>query len=334
MISLALLPRLSRSGRPPKVAMAARRLGAAVAAGSTAVACAYLGMPSERRGPPYKSLTPGQLLHSTLLAKSRVESDCVRLQFELPSPEHTLGLPVPGHVMVIDAANNYRPYSPITIDSTTAGSFELLVKEYPHGEFSSKLSRMEPGDQASFVGPVASRYEYRNGSTRHLGLVAAGTGITPMWQIIQAVLTNPEDCTRVSLVYASSSAEGILLKDELDRAAASHPERLSITYLASQPATRGTRLPADVQRGRVCADVLAARLPPPPRADEPDSEETRAACQLLVCGPEAMLRELCGPRARDGGVTPQGAGGAQAELPAIGGLLGSLGYRANQVTWL
>lgn len=177
-----------------------RRLGVAAAAGSAAVGAAWLCKPADPMlvtsdGVP-RALQPGQPLLSALQSKSWVSKDTVRLRFELPSASHALGLPVPGHVMVVDAATNYRPYSPVTIDSEAKGFFDLLVRKYPRGEFSSQLARLEPGDQATFFGPVASRYEYERDATPQLGLVAAGTGITPMWQVDQAALQNAHVASR------------------------------------------------------------------------------------------------------------------------------------------
>ena len=323
----------------------ARRLGVAVAAGSAAAGCARLYKPDTSiqhtsTGPP-QALVAGQPLLSTLHSKSWVSSDTVRLRFELPTPAHALGLPVPGHVMVVDAATNYRPYSPISIDRNAKGFFELLVRKYPQGQFSSQLARMEPGDQATFFGPVASRFEYRRSATSQIGLVAAGTGITPIWQVIQAALADPTDTTRLSLVYASKSPSSILLKGELDRAAAEHPDRLRICFLVSQPdpaLSGGARmvdweaLPAGVQLGRIDEHVLRAHLPAAP--DSSRTERLEDACHVLVCGPDSMIRDLCGPRARDGGVQPGPGGAAQARHPAIGGVLRNLGYRSSQVTWL
>jgi cytochrome-b5 reductase len=46
-------------------------------------------------------------------------------------------------------------------------------------------------------------------------MIAGGTGITPCYQIIKAVLNNPNDKTKVNLVYSNTTQEDILLKDEL-----------------------------------------------------------------------------------------------------------------------
>lgn len=342
--------------------MLARRMAAAAAATSTAAGCAWLCTPpAEPAGPP-RALIPGQPLLSQLVSKQWASDDAVRLRFALPSSEHKLGLPVPGHLVVVDAATNYRPYSPTTIDATSTGFFELLVRVYPRGEFSRKLAALEPGDEASFFGPMESRYEYRRGTTPHLGLLAAGTGITPLWQIIQRVLSDADDTTCLSLVYSSRSAEGILLKDELDAAAAAHPTRLRVCYLVTPPAdgapgahsaqdamgardaqstqsvlsgTSARSLPSGVRYGRLTdAALLADHLPPPPDSSAMSRERAEDACQLIVSGPDALLLQLCGPRARDGGMRAGPEGTAKARHPAIGGVLRALGYRSNQVTWL
>ena len=37
----------------------------------------------------------------------------------------------------------------------------------------------------------------------NVGLIAGGTGITPMLQIIKAIIKDPEDDTKVSLLFAN-----------------------------------------------------------------------------------------------------------------------------------
>jgi cytochrome-b5 reductase len=279
-------------------------------------------------------------LNCPLLSKRWVSADTCVLKFALPTPTFTLGLPVPGHIMVVDAATNYRPYSPISLE--TPGSFELLVRRIPRGSFSTQLARLEPGDQATFLGPVESRYRYTRGAAPELGLIAAGTGITPMWQIIQSVLSNPEDRTKISLVYASKSEDSILLKEEIDRAASEHPDRFRACYVVGSSSGGGggsrgrnaAQLAGNVRHGRIDEELLLAELPPPP--DTTRAERMQDACQVVVCGPESMLVELCGRRARDGGTNygPGEEAVAQARHPAIGGVLRRLGYRSNQVAWL
>jgi len=49
-----------------------------------------------------------------------------------------------------------------------------------------------------------------------IGMIAGGTGITPMLQVLHEVLDNPADTTQVSLVFANVTEEDIMLRKELD----------------------------------------------------------------------------------------------------------------------
>ena len=57
-------------------------------------------------------------------------------------------------------------------------------------------------------------------------MIAGGTGITPMLQIIRAILKNPIDMTKINLIYANVNEEDILLKKELSGRTRSQAERL------------------------------------------------------------------------------------------------------------
>ena len=44
-----------------------------------------------------------------------------------------------------------------------------------------------------------------------IGLIAGGTGITPMYQLIKAIFKNPNDKTKVTLVFGNVSLTLIVL---------------------------------------------------------------------------------------------------------------------------
>lgn len=80
------------------------------------------------------------------------------------------------------------------------------------------------------------------------------------------------------------------------------------------------RVTFDACTYRIDSRLLQIHLP------APDAE----GVQLLICGPEGMVRSLCGNQARDGGVQ---ASGSQT-MSQLGGSLKELGYKDEQVTWL
>lgn len=70
---------------------------------------------------------------------------------------------------------------------------------------------------------------------RHIGMIAGGTGITPMLQIIRAMVKNKEDKTRIDLIYANVKEDDILLREELDGIAKNNPERFGVHYFLNEP---------------------------------------------------------------------------------------------------
>lgn len=51
---------------------------------------------------------------------------------------------------------------------------------------------------------------------RHVGMIAGGSGITPMFQIIQAVANDSNEKLKITLVFANKSEMDIILKNPLD----------------------------------------------------------------------------------------------------------------------
>ena len=54
-------------------------------------------------------------------------------------------------------------------------------------------------------------------------MIAGGTGITPIMQLVRAVFRDPEDETCLSLLFANQTGEDILLRNELGEVQKKHP---------------------------------------------------------------------------------------------------------------
>ena len=109
-------------------------------------------------------------------------------------------------------ANVGREYTPTTLDALDRGYFDLVVKRYANGYFSDEVfSRLRPGvDSLGFRGPVTT-LPYARGAADELCLIAGGTGITPMYQIMRTALRDPLDHAR------KPGREQIILHLELER---------------------------------------------------------------------------------------------------------------------
>lgn len=80
---------------------------------------------------------------------------------------------------------------------------------------------------------------YTPGLVKHFGMIAGGTGITPMLQIIRAIVrgrprSGGNDTTAVDLIFANVNKEDILLKEDLD-ALAAEDDKFRVHYVLNNP---------------------------------------------------------------------------------------------------
>lgn len=130
-----------------------------------------------------------------------------------------------------------RSYTPISSDEDQ-GYFDLLIKSYPTGNISKHMAQMKLGQNLKVKGPKGAMV-YTPGLVRHFGMIAGGTGITPMLQIIRAIIrgrprNGGKDTTKVDLIFANVNKEDILLKDDLDKLAA-EDDGFRVYYVLNNP---------------------------------------------------------------------------------------------------
>ncbi|KAJ0491481.1 putative cytochrome-b5 reductase [Helianthus annuus] len=196
---------------------------------------------------------------------------------------------------------NRKSGTPPISDPDSKGYFDLMIKIYPEGKMSQHFDKLNPGDVVEVKGPI-EKIRYTPNMKKHIGMIAGGSGITPMLQVIEAILKNPDDNTKVSLIYANVSPDDILLKKKLDMLAASHPN-LKVFYTVDSPSkywVGGT--------GYISKDMASKGLPAP-------SDDTL----ILVCGPPGMMKHVSGGKAKDW---------TQGE---VSGVLKELGYTEDMV---
>lgn len=238
-------------------------------------------------------LAPQDYKKLPLAAIDQLSPNTVRYTFTLPTPTTILGLPIGQHVSIRgttpDGRAVSRSYTP-TSNNSDPGRLELVIKLYDDGLLTGQyLARLRVGDLVEFRGPKGAM-RYRRGWAPRLGMVAGGTGITPMYQLIRAICEDPADLTEVSLIYANRSEEDILLRDELDRFARLYPRNFRVWYLLDRPAAGWP-----FGSGYVTEELMAERLP---SADE--------GSKVLLCGPPGMVKAAKGSLAQLGFQVPGG----------------------------
>ncbi|KAF8585585.1 ferredoxin reductase-like protein [Ramaria rubella] len=222
-------------------------------------------------------LDPAVWQEFPLVEKTVVSPNTAIYRFGLPRPDDILGLPIGQHISVeaeIDGKKIVRSYTPTSSDDDK-GHFDLLVKSYEKGNVSRYLGLLEVGQKVRIKGPKG-QFNYFPTLSRELGMIAGGTGITPMLQIIRAALKNPLDRTKISLIYANVNPEDILLRKELDELATKHASRFSVFYVLNNPPAQWTG-----GVGFVSEAHIKASLPP-----------TNHDIKVLLCGPPPMMTAM------------------------------------------
>merc|ERR1711939_1153121 len=253
-------------------------VAAAIAAALAAVFVGYKffagGAPSSR-----KILKPDTFQESPLIDIKKTSHNVAISRFGLPKPTDILGLPIGQHMSLAATPKGaekevVRSYTPISSDEDQ-GWFELLIKAYPQGNISAHMATLKIGDTMKVRGPKGAMV-YTPNMCKRIGMIAGGTGITPMLQVIRAINRGrPLDTTKVDLIFANVNPDDILLKEDLDKLAAEGPN-FNVYYVLNNPPEKW-----DGGVGFVTADMIKEKLPPP----GPDMK-------ICICGPPPMVSAL------------------------------------------
>ena len=328
-----------------------------------------------------------------LIQKTRLSPDSCLLRFALPPNKTLGDdLTIPTCITVTLTAETARElkllshpdtdimedvsksYSPISHPSAK-GYFEVVVKSYPYrpgGGVGSYLCGLEvqvseeghsrSNSNSNSIGGILAKLKsprMMHGSPavinrwKHIGLVAGGTGIAPLFQIARIALeegtgtgsgtkTNAGGvaCESVHLLYVNRRREDILMKDEINRLAMEYPGRFFVTYsLTREGDGDGEEQDGDgddatcsdfvYQRGRGSAEMALGALPPPSNV----GADADARTMILVCGKDGFVKSWAGAVGRGPDVSlPDGTSVQGKKIQGeLAGWLAEAGYRASEV---
>ena len=256
----------------------------------------------EMTPPAPKTLVDQETVALKLIEKESLSHDTRRFRFALPSEKHVLGLPVGQHISLkyktADGKLVSRPYTPVSSDDAF-GYVDLVIKVYfknthpkfpDGGKMSQYLDNLAIGETIDVSGPkgklsykglgkIYIKHRPRDESydiryAKHIGMIAGGTGITPMLQIIRKALKDPKDSTAFSLIFANQTEKDILLRDELEELAKEH-SNFKVWYTLDKAEDENWKY----STGFVTKDMIQEHLPPP-------GDNT----QIFMCGPPPMIK--------------------------------------------
>ncbi|KAK4503542.1 hypothetical protein PRZ48_004457 [Zasmidium cellare] len=266
-------------------------------------------VPPSQGGPPDKVFIGGdQGFISLVLDKvDNINHNTKQFRFKFENPDAVSGLPVASAIITKDKGPQdekptIRPYTP-TSDEDERGYMDLVVKKYPNGPMSEHLHAMEPGQRLDMKGPIP-KYPWAANKHDHIALIAGGTGITPMYQLCRQIFKNPEDKTKVTLVFGNVTEEDILLKKEFEELENNFPQRFRAFYVLDKP-PKGWKQGS----GFITKDLLKTVIP------GPNDENVK----VFVCGPPGLCKAISGPKK------------SPADQGELSGYLQELGYSKDQV---
>ncbi|MDZ7607314.1 MAG: ferredoxin--NADP reductase [Cyclobacteriaceae bacterium] len=157
----------------------------------------------------------------------------------------------------------------------------ITVKRVEAGKVSNYLNdHMRPGDVFDVMEPAGHFVPAleENDKKRYI-MFAAGSGVTPVFSILKAVLTKEPGST-VKFVYQNRNEENIIFNSELQKLEKEYADRLSIIHVLSRPETGWIG-----KAGRIDAALATQLINELAGSDATD-------CNYFLCGPAGFMHSV------------------------------------------
>ncbi|CDR39360.1 CYFA0S03e02498g1_1 [Cyberlindnera fabianii] len=228
-----------------------------------------------------------------------VSPDARKFTFAFESPDQKSGLITASCVFfkyVTEKGNNVvRPYTPVS-DTEQTGTIEFVIKKYETGKMGNHLFGLKENDTIAVKGPIV-KWPLKPNEFEKVTLIGGGSGITPLYQLLHQITKDPQEKTKVHLVYGNKTANDILLKKELDEIASKHSDRVQVTYFLDKEDSS-----VKAETGYITKEWLKANIP---GAD--------AKHHVFVCGPPPLYKAVSGEK-----VSPTDQGEVTGALADLG----------------
>ncbi|KAI9593166.1 hypothetical protein BDF19DRAFT_387529 [Syncephalis fuscata] len=260
------------------------------------------------------TLRPDEFCSLPLASVKPLTSDTYLFTFSLAKPATTPLTPIWSVFLKDDTLQTARHYTPVYLPppGTPIDKLQLAVRVYSDGQVSRFIANKNIGDRIEFIGPRLNSYkwQYQPNKYRHVLLMAGGTGVAPMVQLLQYAMIDTTDSTQFTLIFAAKNEQDHLLADTLNELAQQYPNRLRIRYLAE---TLESISPSAWTGGigRITKTEIE-------KASIWQGGDLRASL-AIVCGPPGMMEQVAG-RMR-----------SEVDPGPVGGLLAQLGFETPQV---
>uniref|UniRef100_A0A224YW90 NADH-cytochrome b5 reductase n=1 Tax=Rhipicephalus zambeziensis TaxID=60191 RepID=A0A224YW90_9ACAR len=202
--------------------------------------------PGNRESQQDPAISPDYYKSFVLQHIKKMTECCSKYTFAI-NDFRCLGYGVGQHLIMrasVDGEIVTRQYTPVSLPSAL-GFFEVIIKVYPKGKMSKYVRTLKEGCSVEWRGPLGG-LDYKPNAVmvlrsknicdvmlltckprlltqsvhhtqhKHMLMLAAGTGIAPMVQVLRHITSMDEDYTMVRLLFGMAKYRDIYLKDELD----------------------------------------------------------------------------------------------------------------------
>ncbi len=170
---------------------------------------------------------------------SQETSEAVNITFWHPISEqikYKAGQFITVSVPAMDGKKVKRSYS-MSSSPNADTAVTISIKKVHNGYVSNYLnSQVKAGDFLEVIEPMGNFYLEPSSDKRDIYLIAAGSGITPLYSMLKTILKG-ESGTNIHLLYSNKTAAQTMFKPELDKLQGQYPDRLHIDYIYSQEQT-------------------------------------------------------------------------------------------------
>ena len=175
--------------------------------------------------------------------------------------------------------NFMRSYS-LSSSPYAAEDLSVGVKLVANGKVSTYLTRhLKVGDVIETFGPAGIFTTTVNLSQkRQIVLLAAGSGITPIWSMAKSILLM-EPQTKVALIYGNRHEDSIMFENEIAQWTAQYADRFQVIHVLSKPSNAWHGLTGRVDKENVLRLIEQIPVMNPKTAE------------YYLCGPDGFMTE-------------------------------------------
>lgn len=247
-------------------------------------------------------LNSRQWLKASLGTKTAISSDTKIFTFTLDHAEQEIGLPIGQHLMIrlrdpVTREAIIRAYTPLSDSVVERGKLDVLIKiyrasedgKYKGGAMTMALDSIPLGHWVEFKGPVG-RFEYlgrglctiggKEKKVKRFVMVCGGSGITPIFAVLRAVMKDAEDTTECVVLNGNRCEEDILCRTEMD-GLVKGKQNCKLVHTLTRPRAEWTG-----SKGRMDRAMFDREIGPP-KSSKANRDEL-----VLICGPEPMERSV------------------------------------------